>query len=425
MLGLSYSVLPIHPQAPLVWTYTPANLAYVLTFANMLLFCVAQLRDIRKIEWAVLALSIVGMGFWYDHLRSHGSFNDRTLLLTVPLTLIWVGQWTVLNRVIRQSTSSRLRALRIITIINLSLQLIRLALFQFGMLPMNFTVEQMPGLLVLLLCFQFGLHLLELSAVSGYWLEQVISRRQVVLLENQRVNQLLAEKDNLIHSLSRVYKVAETGALSASLAHEINQPLSAVQLDAQMLEVLLKERRGAEETAPFLQRIIDNNARVAQTISNLRNLFRSSQASPVLALVDPVIEQAIDLASPQLKKNNIQIVLQLAAPAPIYLASGDLQMVLINLLNNACEALQHTPNACIDIHSWQTDVQTCIQVSDNGPGIADADQLQIFNLLKTNKAQGTGIGLWLSRHIIERQGGSLTLESSPQGAKFLVTFPKR
>jgi C4-dicarboxylate-specific signal transduction histidine kinase len=157
-------------------------------------------------------------------------------------------------------------------------------------------------------------------------------------------------------------------------------------------------------------------------VQNLRNLFSAQQPPPVIGQVDPVIRQAIDLTSVQLQKNHVQLLIHLAAPAPVVMNSHDLQMVLLNLINNACEALNNTPHACIEISSWQTDAQTCIQVADNGPGIAPEEQAQIFNLLKTTKAQGSGIGLWLSRHLIERQGGHLTLEAGTLGARFLVSL---
>jgi hypothetical protein len=423
-LGLGYSVLPHLQRGPLGWTHTPSSMAYLLTFSNILFFYISQLREVTRAQWFSMVLVTLGWGVWFDYLRQYGNFSERTLLLSAPLVLIWLAQWKVLSRLIRQTPSRRLFALKIITLISLTLLMVRLVLFQFDALPSNFSVEQMPSILVFLICFQFALHLLELSAVSGYWLEQMISRRQTVLFENQRIKQLLSEKIALINYLSRLHTVAETGALSASLAHEINQPLSAVQLDAQMLQVLLKERSDAEETFPLLQRIVANNARAAQTVQNLRNLFGSSQEPPVLAQVDLVIEQALDLTISLLHKNNVQMWPKLAAPAPVLIACQELQMVLINLINNACEALHDTPDARIDITTWQANGQTCIQVADNGPGIAPDEQAQIFNLLKTSKAQGTGIGLWLSRQLIERQGGHLTLEPSASGAQFLITFPK-
>jgi len=192
-----------------------------------------------------------------------------------------------------------------------------------------------------------------------------------------------------------------------------------------MLQELLKGKSSTDVTQPYLQRILANNARVAQTIQTLRKLFNASEQPRTLTQVDRVIREALELALPQTRHQQIQLVQDLAAPVPITLVPQDLQIVLINLINNACQALHHTPSARIQVKSWQSDHHTYIKVSDNGPGIPLAEQPYIFKLLKSFKPQGMGIGLWLSQNLIAQLGGQLTLEPLPDtGANFLIALPK-
>jgi signal transduction histidine kinase len=392
------------------WIYTPGNTLYLLSGLSMLLFCRSLNQPLAQRELKAFAVFSVFWMFGFEYLRRTGTFYDRSVYIMVPLVTASIWQIVALRTAIDHRKSRQLRVLQAVTFVELLLLLARLLAVHTPLLPAQFTASQLPQLLVVLVLMQLGVSVLSLSAVNGYWLELVSEQEKTTAVENQRILELLLEKETLIESLSRLHKVAETGALSASLAHEINQPLSAVHLDVQMLKVLVQGGSAPDQMQPYLDRIGLNNARATDTIASLRQLFGGQAAEPVARPVDPLIKQAVAWAQGGAKASSAIVDMRLAAPQPSLVLPGDLQMVIINLLNNAFEALKQMPGAGgrISVRSWHEGSSTVIEVADNGPGLPPHLQGEVFNLLKSGSAHGMGLGLWLSRYLIERQGGQLT-----------------
>jgi hypothetical protein len=398
------------------WVFTPANAFYLASGLLMLLFCRSLITPLSRRQVLAFALFFLCWVAGFEHLRRAGTFYDRSVFSMLPLMAASIWQIWTLRQAIAQLKSRQLRVLQVVSGVELLLILARLLAVHTQWLPEQFDAAQLPQVLVVLVILQLCLSVLALSAVNGYWLELVSEQKRFTSAENQRIRELLLEKETLIGSLSRLHKVAETGALSASLAHEINQPLSAVHLDVQMLQVLISSGAAPEQVQPYLQRIGMNNARATDTIASLRQLFGGQVAEPVTRSVDPLIEQASVWAESACYPSSVTIERHLAAPDPTVVLSGDLQMVIINLINNAMAAVKSAPGGTgrIWVRSWHESGTTLIEVADNGPGIPAQLEGEVFNLLKSGSAHGMGLGLWLSRYLIERQGGQLTLQ--PRGA---------
>ena len=192
--------------------------------------------------------------------------------------------------------------------------------------------------------------------------------------------------------------------------------------------MLQKSDPGSDRLALLLQRIAEENSRAAGIIRTLRTIFGSYQARAEARTVDQVILATVDLVKARAKDLKIDLRLQLAAATPVAAGAAELDQVVLNLISNALDSLAAAgPGQRQVLVSSQADPkEVSIQVSDNGPGISPTMRDQLFNLFASSRSEGMGLGLWLSRHIVERHGGSITVESDTEvpGARFTVRLPR-
>ena len=222
---------------------------------------------------------------------------------------------------------------------------------------------------------------------------------------------------------SRLTTVAE---LSASIAHELNQPLMSVLANAQAgKRWLAANPPNLLETSASIERIIRDARGADEVMQHIRGLFKHESFEKKQVSIRDVLSEAVRFLHGDPRKHDVSIDWQLDEHLPtISVDLTQIQQVFINLISNAMEALegsQITPH--IIVRASATDQnQMLIQVIDNGPGVAD--QETIFNAFVTTKANGMGMGLAVSRSIIEAHGGRLWAENNPAGgATFNVTFP--
>lgn len=139
-----------------------------------------------------------------------------------------------------------------------------------------------------------------------------------------------------------------------------------------------------------------------------------------------MILTTVDLVKARAKDLKIELRLELAAATPVSLGAGELDQVMLNLISNALDSLATaaTPQGQVLVSSRVDASEVVIRVRDNGPGISPAMHDQLFDLFASSRAEGIGLGLWLSRHIVERQGGSISAQSGAPGAAFTVRLPQ-
>jgi signal transduction histidine kinase len=264
-------------------------------------------------------------------------------------------------------------------------------------------------------------------AIGGYWAERIAFASVKSQTENQEIKALLLERENLISSLLRANKTAATGALSASIAHELNQPLGATSLNIQFLQKKLADG----QLTPVLQEEILNtlladNQRAASIIKSLRSIFADEKLDSNEVDIANVIESVLSIAKPEIISKNIQIQLSLQKNLLAVTNRSEIQQVLLNIINNAIHALVGSKSSpkILTVEGVLINGDVQISVADNGSGIPQEMQSQIFELLASSKRNSMGLGLWLCRHIVNRHGGKIWFESSKdQGTKFIFTLP--
>ena len=237
---------------------------------------------------------------------------------------------------------------------------------------------------------------------------------------------LLDERDFMVGSLLKANKTAATGALSASIAHELNQPLGASNLNIQFLKMKLENGAlNPELGKEILDSLEQDNTRAATIVKSLRSIFTDSESNIQAVQLGDLVSSVLEIVKPELKSKNIQIQLRVDDDLVIRVNSSEIEQVILNLLNNAIQALANsgTLQRRITIEAIKGDKSVQLSVSDNGPGISSEFKPQLFELLSTTKQTGMGLGLWLCKHIITRCGGAIHYEDAiGGGARFVIEF---
>jgi len=230
--------------------------------------------------------------------------------------------------------------------------------------------------------------------------------------------------------LARVSRVTTMGELTASLAHEVNQPIAAAVTNANTcLRWLTRDHPDLEEAREAASRIVKDANRAADIISRVRLLFKKSTPQRELVDVNEAIREMIVLLRSEATRYNITVRMELAADLPRIMGDRvQLQQVLMNLIVNSIDAMKEVDGAReLAVKSQRTEKEeVLVSVSDTGVGLPPQQADQIFNAFFTTKPHGTGMGLRISRSIVESHGGRLwSADNSPRGASFCFTLPTK
>ena len=230
--------------------------------------------------------------------------------------------------------------------------------------------------------------------------------------------------------LARVSRVTTMGELTASLAHEVNQPIAAAVTNANTcLRWLTRDHPDVEEARAAASRIVKDATRAAGIISRVRLLFKKSAPQRELVDVNEAIREMIVLLRSEATRYNITVRMELAADLPRIMGDRvQLQQVLMNLIVNSIDAVKEVDGAReLAVKSQRTEKEeVLVSVSDTGVGLPPEQTEKIFNAFFTTKPHGTGMGLRISRSIVESHGGCLwAADNSPRGANFCFTLPTK
>jgi signal transduction histidine kinase len=405
---------------------TLANTCFIASFVYFGLFCRSLNIQIPKNVNILILVGLLAFALFFEYLRQKGLFIERVGLISLIGASCFIWELRELSH-LKGIGSTQLRFLVYTIAIELALTVARfIALYIDGGLSTPNLYQE--GVISASIRWAWlGISILSYVAVLGYWLEKLSIENTQVASENEKIAELLKEKERLIYGLLKANKTAATGALSASIAHELNQPLGASNLNIQFLKMKLEKGvLNPELGKEILDSLEDDNRRAATIVKSLRSIFSEEGSNAQEVQLADLISKVLDIVKPELKSKNIQIQLRVDESLVILVNPSEIEQVILNLINNAAQALANsgTLQRRIVIEAIKVGKSVQLSVSDNGPGVLADFKSQLFELLSTTKQTGMGLGLWLCKHIVTRYSGSIHYEDAVGGgAKFVVQLP--
>ncbi len=254
-------------------------------------------------------------------------------------------------------------------------------------------------------------------------------KRGTVLVGIVDISDRLAAQDALRKAeadLAHAARVATLGELTASIAHEVNQPLAAIVTNGEAgLRWINRAEPDLDEARAAMRRMIAEGQRASDIIARTRALASNKDPQRAPVALNAAIEDAALLLKRELTSHDVRMILSLSPEAGE--VTGDrvqLQQVVINLALNAIQAMAEAKVRDLTIATRREGERAVLEVSDTGPGVAAESAKTLFNAFYSTKATGMGMGLSICRSIVEAHGGSIAVEDAPGGgALFRVALP--
>jgi signal transduction histidine kinase len=392
-------------------------------------------KPFNKIQTLLIWLIPLGVAILYEPLRvTPDTFLQRVALITITQEILVTWQLWELIKFYKKDRSKVVSWLIFLTIFTLIGNIFRTYRILTGDGPTNIFLYTEDAFALGLRWITYASNIMTFVALGMFYLKKQLTKENEIASslistkkENEKIIELLKEKERLIYGLMKANKTAATGALSASIAHELNQPLGASNLNIQFLK--LKLEKGVinpELGKEILDSLEADNHRAATIVKSLRSIFTEGESNTQEVQLGDLIANVLDVVRPELKSKNIQIQIRVDEDLLISVNSAEIEQVILNLLNNAIQSLANsgTLQRRIAIEAIKTGKLVQLSVSDNGTGVSLEFKSYLFELLSTTKQTGMGLGLWLCKHIVTRYGGSIYHEDAVGGgAKFVMELP--
>ncbi|QDC78820.1 sensor histidine kinase [Candidatus Methylopumilus universalis] len=398
------------------------NTIHFISIISLIFYAKNLKKKITAKDKKVFTLLTIFYFFGFEIIRKNGDFIDRQTftacmgVIAYFLLLLEIRQQKLFN------DSYYLKVFAITSIIEFILIIIRVIVLLSNDYGFIDSLNDVPLIPTLLLWILLMVNVWSYISINGYWTERISNLNTTNLIENTKIKLMLNEKYKLINSLVTANKTAISSALSASIAHEINQPLGAMKTNSQHLNLLIK---GKKEKI-LIKNIIKDNDRAAKIITTLKSMFSNNKSIYRSEIFDTFVQSLEPIFKESIKDKNIRIKFLLNSSAKVNMNTDELRQVFSNLIQNSIDALSLTSkkNKVIKIKTFTKNNKLFCSVTDNGPGISRKMQGKIFKLYESSKISNSGIGLWLSKYIITRHKGSLSVNKAYlSGAEFLIELP--
>jgi signal transduction histidine kinase len=408
-----------------IWTAIP-NFCNIAAEISVYFSVVSLTRKVEK-KWFFFAITTVAlMALLIELLRDQLAIQTIVVLFAGTLTCVFITNFVVCRYKLPKALSSN-EFMRLFT-------WLELGLIFFGLIRISATFLSAPilprydpsdlsvlifSLYIVLACFRYFAYL-------GIRITFIDPSNPGQNRLNKPLAQAIEEKDQLLMGLIASNRMIGISALSSSLAHQLSQPLTTIALRADTTRRDLVQSGQDLRTIASLDEISAQSTKLSGLVKNLRQFFNASNDEFAPVNLQKKIDAIIEIVEPDLEAKKITLVKDYQSDPIVFGDAIQIQQVLINVMNNAIDALVQSKvkqkEICITL-SHHESMATLI-IKDNGGGIDPQLLPSIFDLYKTSKKEGLGVGLWLSKTIMARHQGSITAMSLPCGwTEFKITLP--
>jgi PAS domain S-box-containing protein len=232
----------------------------------------------------------------------------------------------------------------------------------------------------------------------------------------------ITERKLAEEALRTTEKLAATGRLAATIAHEINNPLEAV---TNLLYLAAHSVEAESEAAQYLKTAEEELERITVMVRQTLGFYRGS-TSPAPVELNRTAQETLRIFEKRFLTKSIRVLADLEPQVGVHVIEGEIRQIIANLLTNAFDAVESRGK--VRVHVWREGNQARFEVRDNGPGIPESVMARLFQAFFTSgKATGTGLGLWVSRDLAQKNGGSIDVqtwtEGENHGSSFILTLP--
>ena len=245
------------------------------------------------------------------------------------------------------------------------------------------------------------------------------------LSEQRETQQALIEQREAVAHVGRLITMGE---MTASIAHEINQPLAAIAMYAQAsMRLLARDDVDQGKVLDAIQKLNDQSLRAGEVIERIQRFVQNASGEKRLADVNVLLKEISHLAAGDARLHGIELTFELADDLPlVFVDVVQIHQVALNLVRNAIDAMfeiECRQGNRVLIRSALVDSEVRVEVEDQGPGVAPQMEANLFSAFQTTKAEGMGMGLSISKNIMGDHGGRLGFSNGEHGATFFFTLP--
>lgn len=310
--------------------------------------------------------------------------------------------------------------LKYIELIFLAISVVRIALQSFGIFisPMESGLldQFFMSIMLSLLVFRY----ISYQSIWMTWASPYAKENKL----NSNLLQSVRERNALMEQLVASNRRISISALASSLAHQLSQPLTGAALQAEAVRQNLIHRRNEADALQGVEKVADILRHLSDVVKNLRSLFSSQDDGLQKIELEPLCDEVIKLVKFSEKASGVTIETSGRLGSRILANPVQIQQVIVNLIDNAIEASENAQNRKIEIQVAEQGGRASLTIRDHGPGFPTEALDRLFDLYQTTKEGGMGVGLWLSRQIVEKYRGDIKIYNHTEGGACVsIEFP--
>ena len=427
---------------------------FLITFANTSIFAAAitlgllfrrwRTNIAYQLKYICIFLPLIFF-FTFEYIRINGTFQQRVALIMSVLIVCVIWHIYELTRLQKNEASFFGKLLVGFSVLSIICYLTRVLVVTRGSDPSNIDLFSES---VISFATRWGVmasDVLTFIAINGYYMEkswasekkslntELINAKKITALNQELINAdqlnnelslVLLEKNRLLTSLSSSVKSSRAGIMASSFVHEINQSLTAIRLNAEFLVTVADKPPDDLFVKTNLNYLIKDVDKITLIIENVKRVFHNNHTDFKDVSLASIVESGVELVKDECELKNIDLSFNVDSQLIVSGNQSQLEMVVLNLLNNAIDSLDaYDGKRLIAISSSKVDGNIHLSIEDSGMGVPLELQEKIFDLFRTTKNDGMGFGLWLSRAVMDNHRGSLSLDKDySNGARFVIEF---